>query len=598
MLMQPDSPFPEPLFIDSLIEKAHNLRHLDTRQALKISQQARDLAMRIDYHLGLAGSLYMLSLCHHILADQQSPEIMETAEQAARLFENLKDAQGAARAYNLIANIHHRQNRYTEAFTYYNKSLILRRESGDQSGVAGSLNNIALIYIDVAQYADALENLYQCLEIAEASGDKRSAAYALANIAKTLIEMGNPLEARGHVLRALKMNHGSGDRAFDGTLFQDLGKLEAELGERKASMRHLRHSLEIARQIGNRHDEGLAVFGLGWSLQHFKQYTRARKVLHEALEIITGTAERSTMAHVLQTLGENELKQEHYVPAIEYLVQALEIATEVQSQQLSAKIHQLLSQAYEHLGDLHRALNHFKEYDATWRHIYSQETSRRVEALLARAEIVRAQQDAEIQRQKSNELSRKLSVVEAADKQKEELLKKLALQAEMLEQLAREDGLTGIFNRRWLDIQITREFERARRFNHPLSIAILDLDNFKKVNDTFSHLVGDQVLRATAKLLREYCRSVDVIGRYGGEEFMIILVETSQEQARAICEKLCRGIEAYPWDSILPQLSGITASIGLSNNAGQSTPEKMVAAADEQLYRAKRTGKNLVCGPE
>ena len=91
--------------------------------------------------------------------------------------------------------------------------------------------------------------------------------------------------------------------------------------------------------------------------------------------------------------------------------------------------------------------------------------------------------------------------------------------------LAREDGLTGIANRRWLDITLTKEFERAERFHHPLSVAMIDLDDFKMVNDRFSHLIGDEVLRRTAQLLRDRCRSVDLAGRYGGEEFLLILVE-------------------------------------------------------------------------
>lgn len=105
------------------------------------------------------------------------------------------------------------------------------------------------------------------------------------------------------------------------------------------------------------------------------------------------------------------------------------------------------------------------------------------------------------------------------------------LDAEVLKQMAREDGLTGIANCRWLDFQFAQEFERAQRFEHPLTVALLDIDYFKNVNDRFSHQTGDAVLRTAARLLRDSCRSVDVLGRYGGEEFMLVLVETPCESA-------------------------------------------------------------------
>jgi diguanylate cyclase (GGDEF)-like protein len=168
-------------------------------------------------------------------------------------------------------------------------------------------------------------------------------------------------------------------------------------------------------------------------------------------------------------------------------------------------------------------------------------------------------------------------------------------QSKMLEQLAREDGLTGLSNRRWLDIELNLEFERARRFDHPFSVAMIDLDNFKSVNDRFSHLVGDEVLRIAAKLLRTSCRDVDVVGRYGGEEFTLILIETTAAQGAKICAEILKQFREYPWTQVHPGLEKLTASVGVCDNNGKESPREMVATADELLYRAKKQGKDRVC---
>ena len=192
-------------------------------------------------------------------------------------------------------------------------------------------------------------------------------------------------------------------------------------------------------------------------------------------------------------------------------------------------------------------------------------------------------------------MQRDLDAAQQSEKEKEELLGQLTQQAEVLKQLAREDGLTGIANRRWLDFQLAQELERAQRFGHPLTVVLLDIDHFKSVNDRFSHQTGDAVLRTAARLLRDSCRSVDVLGRYGGEEFMLVLVETPCESALLFCEKLRHTIEEFDWRSVHPELHELTVSIGLCSSLVLATPEELIAQADQQLYRAKTQGRNQVC---
>lgn len=165
-----------------------------------------------------------------------------------------------------------------------------------------------------------------------------------------------------------------------------------------------------------------------------------------------------------------------------------------------------------------------------------------------------------------------------------------------LEVLAHTDPLTQVLNRRALTTRLTSELERARRYEAVLSLLMIDLDHFKTINDTFGHLVGDDVLRATALLLQQAIRSVDVVARYGGEEFVIVLPETPLSGAVAFAERVRAAIEDHPFRATSGERIRVTASVGVAVfPAGDvTTVDSLLAHADEALYRAKSAGRNQV----
>ena len=169
-----------------------------------------------------------------------------------------------------------------------------------------------------------------------------------------------------------------------------------------------------------------------------------------------------------------------------------------------------------------------------------------------------------------------------------------AAQAE-LRRLASIDELTGVANRRWFTAMASRELERCRRFNHQLSLLMIDVDHFKKVNDTHGHAVGDEVLKAFTRVLEGNLRSVDLLGRLGGEEFAVMLPESDHNAATHTAERLRASVEAL----IFPLEDGsnlkITTSVGIAILAGVGeTLDSLLARADNALYIAKGEGRNRV----
>jgi len=166
---------------------------------------------------------------------------------------------------------------------------------------------------------------------------------------------------------------------------------------------------------------------------------------------------------------------------------------------------------------------------------------------------------------------------------------------DILEHQSFLDGLTGLWNRAYFDRRIESEMNIARRYQRPLSIVLSDIDRFKNVNDTYGHLFGDVVLQGVSECLRAGARRSDVVTRYGGEEFALILIDTDLPAALAVAERLRASVEAQGYEAHGKQIT-TSASFGAtcSNEGGEPTAQTLIDNADKALYGAKDGGRNCV----
>ena len=169
---------------------------------------------------------------------------------------------------------------------------------------------------------------------------------------------------------------------------------------------------------------------------------------------------------------------------------------------------------------------------------------------------------------------------------------------EEIYRLSTTDGLTQVHNKRFLLEYLDREISRCRRQGSELSLVLLDIDHFKKVNDTFGHLAGDQVLKHLTTLIRANIRHEDVLARFGGEEFIVVLPQIGRAGARQCAEKVHHLVEQYRFVSDYDEIP-VTISIGVVTSTPRTeTAAELISMADRELYRAKKQGRNCVCGPE
>jgi diguanylate cyclase (GGDEF)-like protein len=184
-----------------------------------------------------------------------------------------------------------------------------------------------------------------------------------------------------------------------------------------------------------------------------------------------------------------------------------------------------------------------------------------------------------------------------------ELQKELLASNRRLEELSRTDPLTGLANRRWFDRELATRFDQARRYGRPLSLAMIDVDHFKNINDQYGHPIGDVVLQKVSRILDRFSRESDFVARYGGEEFAVILPETSLLEGLQFAEKIRAEVVAQTLLPVpaqtrgsVPQPLSPTVSIGVASTAQthMNSAQQLLSAADQALYRAKENGRNRV----
>ena len=231
--------------------------------------------------------------------------------------------------------------------------------------------------------------------------------------------------------------------------------------------------------------------------------------------------------------------------------------------------------AYERCGDYRNAFENLRAAHRLEQAQKMHEGVRRFQALNVKLAVEKARHENEILRVKNEVLHER---------------------AQELETKAVLDGLTGCLNRIGLEENLIDTHSRVIREDLKAFVAVLDVDHFKQVNDTFGHLIGDDVLREISKIMRDSVRRTDTVGRFGGDEFLLILEQDSLDQALFVIERVHEAIRESQWDSIAPGLK-VTASIGITTIVPHQPIASILQVADEYLYEAKRSGRDRIVGP-
>ena len=427
------------------------------------------------------------------------------------------------------------------------------------------LRGLAIACDEAGTLDDGLEWSVRASEVARAVGDPALLAGTLLTVGVALSRTGRPEAGLDRYREAFALYEQVGDRVACANVLNNIGINCKNLDRHEEALQSLRRAIAIA---GSERDAGIAAIAtlnLAEALARAGQRDAARAAVVEAAEraAAVGYASAECVAQLL--LGELLTAEGDDAGAAAALERGLAIARDGGGRNHVARAHKGLWTLHKAAGRFEAALAHHEAFHEAERAQFNDESDRRLRALQVRFDLERAQHEAAMARRES---------------------------ARLAEQ-SRLDALTGVANRRHLEERLRDEYARALRQGHPLSVAMADADDFKRINDRCGHAVGDAVLREIATLLSRHCRDTDLVARYGGEEFCVVFVEATAAEARRAAESMRTAVAGHDWSMIAPGLA-VTLSIGLAERDEADGRQALLAAADARLYEAKRGGKNRV----
>ncbi|MGL4610717.1 MAG: tetratricopeptide repeat-containing diguanylate cyclase [Trueperaceae bacterium] len=563
--------------IDTLNDAAWSLRDNDPMQALELAQQAYVLAQNAHDDKGLAYSLITKSFAHFRFSKYR--QALELGYEAFELLKILGDNAGQQRILNNLAIIYADSGELTEALRVFLQNQAFCEAIKDISGEAQAFNNIAIVYGYLGDHVNSLECHLKSLNLSRQIGSNFGEMKSLVNIASLYLEQDKGGEALEYLEQSLKLRTDD-DLYTYAVALSNMARAYRNLGDYLRALEYGQQSLDIfLEQLSDPANASYTLNELGNNHALLGNSAEAEAYYQRSLHTLHTTGERKGEAETSLLLAKLLQGQEHIDEAIGHLHHARKLAQDIGALLELSEAHLLLATLYQRKGLFEGAYQHLEQHVLVKEKLSSDSSKRRFEALRVKFEVEQTEKEKELYRLRTVELA--------------EMNSKLETLTQELFKQANEDPLTGLFNRRRLEQELTRELERARRTESSLSVMICDIDNFKQVNDRFSHQVGDFVLTRVGQILKRYVRGADVIARYGGEEFVILFPDASAKEAQIVCDRLRQKISTAPWHDLHPDLT-ITLSMGICDDISLVDGFAMIDQADDKLYEAKRNGKNQV----
>jgi diguanylate cyclase (GGDEF)-like protein len=534
---------------------------------------------------------FLQGKCHQALSQFDAAESSFTS--ALEVFEVLGDDEGATSCINGLGAVAMAHGDWDTAFERFRVALARHRAAGREQLGADLLNNLAATHHRVGQYAKSLELQLEALEIQRRLGDRSGEAKSLFNIGIAHIELGDHERCIQCLERALALHETLGNTMEQAAALNALAESLQAIGRLEEVPALLRQALALAVRVGDRSFESMTWVNLGSAYRKLGRTDDALNALRRGVQLAREVQDLEFICAGLAECSSLTLELGDVNAALEDAREALRVALEVDLPEFEGKARLVLCEIAETLEDWRGATAHLKRLRELDETISERRGEERARQLSYEFQTAQAQRDADLERDRNAALQALNAALERANDEKAKLLLELEERNARLERQSLEDALTGLGNRRFLEVSLQREAERARRVRKPLSLAILDIDHFKEVNDSYSHQIGDAVLQSLALLLRSHARASDVIARYGGEEFVILCPDTDAAQTRGLCERLRSAVETHDWERLAPGLR-VTVSLGLGSAEDAASLETLFASADAALYRAKREGRNRV----
>lgn len=579
---------------------------------LSASTDMDQLINELDDLTGLdkIAKLNEISVAYRIIDPDQSIVYAKKSYNLARRLgeEDLKGEALHDRAVGYYLN-----SDLVNAKIYYSRAIRVFEKTENKAGIAKTLNNLALIYKKRNELDKALENLLKSLKLEEEMGNNPGISYSLLNLGNFYYDLDEKAKALDYFEQALKIEEKLEEKANLANILNNIGIIYDETKNYHYAIDYYFKSLELERISGNNNGIATTLNNIGIAYQNLEVPDKALEYLLQSLQITKEIDDPYGYCNTTLNIGVLYLQILNLNESKTYLEAGLDIAINYKFTDLIILAYDSLHKNYEERGDFQNSLKYFKSYTAESGKIYNQANRELISEIQQRYEDEkRLMKENELQVSKQITLRNLFMLVLVAllmiflaisnryhnknliNKELQQKNEQLLVMNKKLEEVARTDPLTMLSNRRDMLEKIDYETSRFNRSKKPFVIIISDIDFFKLVNDKYGHDGGDYVLVNLSRMFRKTMRKQDIIGRWGGEEFIFLLPETDLLGGRKLAEKLRNMIEKHPFIYNKQQLQ-ITMTFGVSVYASNTkTIEQVINRADEHLYKGKRKGRNCV----
>ena len=562
-------------------------------------------------------------------------------EELAQLLVQLEGDGGSERlrmyAEAYLGVIERRRGNLDVAATHQHEALRLARDLDDDVAAGRALAHLGTIQRDRGDFAQALDMQLQALVLGERTLDRVELTYR--NLALLYRELGDDATSREYFQKALRAAERSGDPAHYATVYGSYSGFLNDQRDFDNALRAASETLALDQALNNRPSIAFEQLEIGRALVGLKRYDEAVPSLEAALTAGKSINQHEIIARSLLALAEVALQRHDLGKARSLLDQAMQGLDAKRLKTALAQAYVLREQLAAADGDTATALRYANEYTALREDLIGTAASRRLAALETRHARAEAEQQlvlaneenalqaARLEQQRLQRLfgiavivglalllalfawrwmeTRRLNrMLHARNQQIEQQRSELAGANQRLERQATElfqaaitDPLTGVFNRGHLLRQLDSRIHDCVCEGRELAVLLIDFDHFKQVNDARGHLFGDRVLVAGVQTLRQWLEPGDLIGRYGGEEFVAVIANRNAAEVRAMAERLRERV-AEGLATFSPELKSlVTVSIGIAMLSQLPRPvrlESLIEAADKAVYMAKASGRNRV----
>ena len=558
---------------------AWHLRTVEPIRALALSEQAVCLARATNDEAGLAASLCLLGICAATLS--RHAEAQEALGESLVLSRRAGDLFTEARCRHYLGVVHYFLAEHAPAIENVTAAMEIFESLGDLEWLGAGYNILGNVQFSLCDFSGALDWYARGLDARERAGDEIGVAASLGNIGNVYSERGDLADALIFHQRSLDQSVRIGNTTLEISSLCNLGGDYVDLGRYEEGIAVCRRSVALGETLEDWEKVAVALTSMGTAYAGTERRSEALACHQRALEIARAHRLQKAAAHALFSIGEIRLGQAALDDARAHLVESAALAQSIGARRTAFQASEALSEACKRQGDYAAALGHYETFRRLEKEVFTEEAEERAKSLVIQMEVEHHRREVETMA----EINAALQEANAR-----------------LEALSTTDPLTGLPNHRALAAALDAQIARAHREEKPCALLFVDIDHFKRINDTYGHPAGDTVLREFAACVRPCLREEDVLGRWGGEEFLIVLPGAAAERALRVGERVRAAMAAQVLEI---ETEGLAQSLSVTCSVGAAAfpphrPDRdvLVAAADQALYAAKRGGRNQVCGAD